>query len=90
MVGTVWLEERLSVCERLLIVWMQEVGCEVVVGDIIVCLLVLSRLCSTVCGLPVVSWRMGVLDEQDGAVVGVFWPLPSSPASCPLNAHFQL
>ena len=36
MAGTVWLEERLSVCERLLNVWRwtctQEVGCVVVVG----------------------------------------------------------
>ena len=28
-----------------------------------------------------ISWRMGLFEEQDGAVVGVFWPLPSSPAS---------
>ena len=72
---------------------MQELGCVVVVGvwwnviDVIVCLLVLSRLCCTsgiVCGLPVgfrwsvkISWRMGVFEKQDGAVVGVFWPLPS-------------
>ena len=37
--------------------------------------------------------RMGLLEEQNGAVVGVFWPLPSSPASSPLsilNAHFRL
>ena len=34
-----------------------------------------------VCGLLVgfqwsitISWRMGVLEEQDGVVVGVFWP----------------
>ena len=38
---------------------MQEVGCVVVVGvwwnaiDVIVCLLVLSRLCCIVCELPV-------------------------------------
>ena len=37
--------------------------------------------------------RMGVLEAQDGAVVGVVWPLPSSLASDPLrilNEHFQL
>ena len=36
---------------------------------------------------------MGVLEEQDGTVVGVLWPLPSGPASGSLgilNAHFQL
>ena len=36
-------------------------------------------------GLPVVSgisWRMGLLEEQDGAVMGLFLPLPdSSPLS---------
>ena len=64
-----------------------ESGFVVVVGvwwniiDVIVCLLVLSRLC---CGLPVgfgwsvkISCRMGVLEEQHGAVVCVFRPLPS-------------
>ena len=30
------------------------------------------------------SWRMG---EQD---VGVFWPLPPSPALSILNVHFRL
>ena len=70
----------------------------VVVGvwwNVIVCLLVLSRLCCTigiVSGLPVgfwwlveISWRTGPLAEQDGAVVGVFWALPSDPASSPLS-----
>ena len=82
------LEERLSVCERLLIVWIapptQEVGCVVVVGNVInviVYLLVLFRLCCTigiVCGLLVgfrwsveIYWRMGLLEKQDGAVVVV-------------------
>ena len=67
---------------------MQVVGCVVVVGvwwnatDIIVWLNVLSRLCCTigiVFGLSVgfrwsvrISWRIGLLEEQDGAVVGVF------------------
>ena len=52
MEGRVWLEEGLSVCERLLIA-MQEVGCVIVMGvwwnviDVIVCLLVLSWLCCT-------------------------------------------
>ena len=46
-------------------------------------------------GLPMVgqNW-MGDFEEQDGAVVGVFWHLPSSPASCSplstLNVHFWL
>ena len=63
----------------------QEVGCVVVVWwnviDVIVCLLVLTRLCcgsGIVYGLPVVVkiyWRMGLLEERDGAVVGVFWSI---------------
>ena len=32
-----------------------------------------------------ISWRMGPLEEQEGAVVGVFSPLPSGPASSPLK-----
>ena len=28
---------------------------------------------------------MGVFEKQDGAIVGVSWPLPSSPASGPLS-----
>ena len=39
-----------------------------------------------VCGLPVgfqwsvkISWQMGLLEEQDGTVVGVFWLLLSGP-----------
>ena len=69
-----------------------EVGCVVVVmvwWNVIVCLLVLTGLCCTVRGLPVgfrwsvkLSW---ILEEHDGAVVGVFWPLPSAPASGPLS-----
>ena len=49
-------------------------------------------LCCTigiVCGLPVVSqifWRMD-LEKQEGAVVGVFWPLPFGPPLSILNAH---
>ena len=54
--------------------------------DVLVCLLVLTRLCciiGIVCGLPVgfrwsveISWRMGLLKEQDGAVDSC----PSLPA----------
>ena len=55
IVGTFWLEQGLSVCER---------------------------------------WSTGGLEQQEGAVVSVSWPHPSSrPASCPLsmlNAHFWL
>ena len=36
-----------------------------------------------------ISWRMGVLEEQDGVAVGVFWPLPSGPLSI-ITAHFWL
>ena len=32
-----------------------------------------------------ISWTMGLLEEWDGAVVGVFRPLPSGP----LSAHFR-
>ena len=64
-------------------------GCVVVVEvwwnviHVIVYILVLSRQCCTsgiVCVLPVVDqkffWRVGVLEEQDCAVVDVshFWP----------------
>ena len=82
-------------------------GCAIVLGvcwnviDDLVFVLVLSELCCTsgiVCGLPVgfrwsvkISLRMGIPEEQDGAVVGVFWPLPSGLASGPLgtlNARF--
>ena len=50
-------------------------------------LLVLSRLCCVSaidCRLPVVMY---IVKEQDGAVMGVSWPLPSGLASGPLNAH---
>ena len=44
-----------------------------------------------VCGLPVGLWWSVKIcfEEQDGAVVGVSWLLPSSLASDPLGAHFQ-
>ena len=37
--------------------------------------------------------RRGVLEAQDGVVVGVVWPFPSGLASGPLrtlNEHFRL
>ena len=37
-----------------------------------------------------ISWRMGLLEEQDSDVVGVFLPPLSGPASSPLNTHFRL
>ena len=53
-----------------------------------------------VCGLtvdfqwPVDNWLgMYILEAQDGAVVGVAWPLPSDQASSTLrilNEHFRL
>ena len=71
----------------------QEVDCVVVVRmwwnviDIIVCLLVLSCIIGIVCGLTVgfwwsikIFWRMVILEEQNGAVVGVLWPFPSIQA----------
>ena len=44
-----------------------------------------------VCGLPVVGQHFDrQRAEQDGAVVGVSWSLPSCLASGPLiNAHFD-
>ena len=80
----------------------QEVGRAIVLWvwwsgtDVIVCILMLSRLCcvsGNVCGLPVgfrwsvkFSLRTGVLEEQDGVVFGVSWPLPSSHWSTSLPA----
>ena len=55
--------------------------------------------CTTgiVCGFLVgfwwsvkISWRMGILEEQDGGVVGVFWSLPPSGPLSIINAHFRL
>ena len=57
-------------------------------------------ICGIVCALPVdfrwsvkASLRRGVPEEQDVALVGVPWPLPSGLASGPwgvLIAHFRL
>ena len=71
MTGTVTL---VSVCEKLLIVWRGICSTDVEVSCVIDSLLVNSGI---VCGLPVVvgRWKMGVLEEQDSAVVGVSWPL---------------
>ena len=70
---------------------MQEVGCVDVwwnAINVIMCLLVLIWLCCTigiVCGLLVVGQDfLDLLEERDGAVLGVIWPLPSGSA---LNAH---
>ena len=67
-----------------------------------VCILAWWKLCGfcgNACGLPMdFQWpantlRMMVLEAQDGVVMGVVWPLPSSLASGPLrilNEHFRL
>ena len=81
----------------------QEVGCIIVLADVIDNLSVLLSLCCTrgiVCGLSVVwvskrSLRMGVPEEQDGAVVDVvlassFWPGFHPLGSLIINAHFWL
>ena len=59
--------------------------------DVIVCLLVLTRLC---CIIGHCLWtssgrskRLGEWEEQDGVVVGVFCPLPYSGPLSILNAH---
>ena len=68
---------------------MQEVGCVVVLGvwwnatDVIVCLwccpghAVLQVMFVDFWWSVEISWTTGLLEEQDGAVVGVFWTLPS-------------
>ena len=59
-----------------------EVGCVVdVVDDIIVSFCVDQWRTSS--GL--LSKFLGGGPEHDGALLGVFWPLPSGPASGPLN-----
>ena len=64
-----------------------------------VCILALWKLCGfcgIVCGLQVASQHFiknGVLEAQDGVVVGVVWPLLSDLASGPLrtlNEHFRV
>ena len=41
--------------------------------------------------LPVkYSWRMGLLEEQEGAVVGVFWPLEYIKCTLPTLAATPL
>ena len=86
--GTVWLEERLSVCERLLImdllhpckkwvVWLWW-GCGGMSSSVP---FEVAQMC---CTIGIVdfrwsvknSWRMGLVEEQDGTIVGVFWTLP--------------
>ena len=63
----------------------------------VVCSLALWKVCGF-CGIVNFWWpistllEMGVLEAQDGAVVGVFRLLPSGLASGPLrilNNHFQ-
>ena len=97
-VGTVWLEGRLSVGERMLIVWRWICsthtgsglhGC----GGMSLCAFwccpgyaVLMALFVDFRWSVKISWRMGFLEEGDGDV-GVFWSLPSDPLSI-LNAHF--
>ena len=101
MAGTVCLDERLSVRERLLIVWRW------------ICFTHAGSCCGG--GVPLTSlfafwccpgcailwalfldfrWIVGRKRmDMDDAIVGVFWTLPSGPASSPLsilNAHFQL
>ena len=36
------------------------------------------------------SLRIGILEEQDGVLLGVFWPLPSGLASGASSEHLQL
>ena len=87
--------------ERLLIVWRWTCSTHAGSGwcgcggchDVNVCLLVLTRLCCTVCGLPVVGRNF--LENEPPWGTG-WWccgcVLPSLPAQLPsiLNAHFWL
>ena len=70
---------------------------------VFVCILALWMQCGfsrIVCEFPVdFQWsvntwlRVGILEAQDGAAVGVAWPFPSGLASSPLRAlieHFRL
>ena len=66
--------------------------------DVMVCLSVLSRLGYNSGIAPVAAngqskffgeWAH-VLEQQDGAVVGVSWPLLASGPLIVLNAHFRL
>ena len=80
MAGTFWPEQGLSVkCGRDGVVPpTQEVGCVIVmenVVEVMVCISVLSRLC---CALFVdfrLSVKICVLEQHNGAVVGVSLPL---------------
>ena len=65
--------------------------------DVIVCILRLCCVSGNVFGLSVGSvkflLRTGVLEEQDGVVLRVSWPLPSDLASghwSTSNEHFRL
>ena len=56
----------------------------------------LCSFCGIASGLPVVfRWpantllRMGILEAQDGVVVGVVWFLPSGLASGPLRNYVK-
>ena len=73
MTGTVWLEERLLVCKRLLIVWRWTCSTQAESGlcdDVVECHCVPlgCAVLLAVCGLPVgfrwlveISWRIGLL-----------------------------
>ena len=91
--GMVWLEERLSVCKRLLIVWRWICSTHIGSGLCGCGGMSSTSLCAFWCWpgcavllalfvgfqwLVKISWRMGLLEEQNGTVVGVFWPLPPS------------
>ena len=72
----VWLEERLLIAPP-----TQEVGCGLLLH----------------CGLPVgfrwsvkISWRMGLLEEQDGAVVPSFWSIEYIKCTLPALAATPL
>ena len=93
MVGTVWLEERMSVCERSLIVWRWTCSTHAGSGLWWGCGGMSSTLLHGFWCWPVYYWwtsgwgRSKFLGEWASlrtGVVGVFWPLPTSG---PLSTH---
>ena len=92
--GTVWLEERLSVCEILLIVWRWTCSTHTGSGGMSLTSLCAFWCCAVVLALFVdfqwsvkISWGMG---GTGWCCCGCVLSLPSGPASGPLsilNAH---
>ena len=64
----------------------------VTVYEMVVCILVLLRLCGVVCGFAVFIQHFienGHLEAQDGGIVGVSSPLSSGPTFSPLTTLYE-